>query len=62
MGFKCLKATKPLRGGSLVGIWLKGRYIDKMPMYSRHGKESSVQSMNTVSRGVMPPPKIWSPL
>ena len=36
---------------NVAGIWLKGRYVDKMPMYFRPGKiicilkESSVQSM-----------------
>ena len=53
---------------NVADIWLKGRYIDKMPTYSRPGKiicilkESSVQWMNMVSRAVMPPHKIWSPL
>ena len=38
---------------NVAGIWLKGRYVGKMPMYSRPGKiicilkESSAQSMNT---------------
>ena len=53
---------------NVADIWLRGRYIDKMPMYSRLGeiifilKESNVQSMNTVSRRIMPLHKIWSPL
>ena len=53
---------------NVAGIWLKGRYIDKMQMYSRPGKivcilkGTSVQSMNTVSTGVMPLHKVWSSL
>ena len=52
---------------NVTDIWLKRRYIDKMPMYSRPEKiicileESSVQSMSMVSRGVIPPHKFWSP-
>ena len=49
---------------NVAGIWLKGRYIDKMPMDARPGmiicilKEGRLQSMNTVSREVIPPHKI----
>ena len=52
---------------NVADIWFKGRYVDKMPMYSRPGKiicilkENSVQSTNMVSRGVVPPHQIWTP-
>ena len=47
-------------------IWLKERYVDKIPISSRPGKiiwilkESSAKSMNTVSRGIIPLCKTWA--
>ena len=56
---QCKSRSYNEKMNNVAGIWLKGRYIDKMPTYSRPGKiiyiskESSVQSMNMVPRGVI---------